>query len=317
MAGKESARRTRRAISAVSGLMAVLALLALYFLETRGAAEPAPTPASGKALQEKAAVYFLDVGQGDSILIRAGDYAMLIDAGVRGAGDAIEADLEALGVDALDAVVATHPHADHIGAMDQILEDYEVGTFYMPVLPDDQTPTTATYERMLDVLLEKQVPVERVTAGMEIPAPADMKFEVLSPRTSDAWNEVNAYSAVLRFTCGEVSFLLTGDAEVPAEALLVEENAPLSAAVLKCGHHGSASASSMPFLRAVNPEIAVISCGADNGYGHPHDETLKNLAALGCTVLRTDTDGTVAVVTDGERYTAHTWSAEEGLSPAA
>ena len=271
MAGKESARRTRRAISAVSGLMAVLALLALYFLETRGAAEPAPTPASGKALQEKAAVYFLDVGQGDSILIRAGDYAMLIDAGVRGAGDAIEADLEALGVDALDAVVATHPHADHIGAMDQILEDYEVGTFYMPVLPDDQTPTTATYERMLDVLLEKQVPVERVTAGMEIPAPADMKFEVLSPRTSDAWNEVNDYSAVLRFTCGEVSFLLTGDAEVPAEALLVEENAPLSAAVLKCGHHGSASASSMPFLRAVNPEIAVISCGADNGYGHPHD----------------------------------------------
>lgn len=317
MAGKESARRTRRAISAVSGLMAVLALLALYFLETRGEAEPAPTPASGKALQEKAAVYFLDVGQGDSILIRAGDYAMLIDAGVRGAGDAIEADLEALGVDALDAVVATHPHADHIGAMDQILEDYEVGTFYMPVLPDDQTPTTATYERMLDVLLEKQVPVERVTAGMEIPAPADMKFEVLSPRTSDAWNEVNDYSAVLRFTCGEVSFLLTGDAEVPAEALLVEENAPLSAAVLKCGHHGSASASSMPFLRAVNPEIAVISCGADNGYGHPHDETLKNLAALGCTVLRTDTDGTVAVVTDGERYTAHTWSAEEGLSPAA
>ncbi|MFQ8637589.1 MAG: ComEC/Rec2 family competence protein [Acutalibacteraceae bacterium] len=317
MAGKESARRTRRAISAVSGLMAVLALLALYFLETRGAAEPAPTLASGKALQEKAAVYFLDVGQGDSILIRAGDYAMLIDAGVRGAGDAIEADLEALGVDALDAVVATHPHADHIGAMDQILEDYEVGTFYMPVLPDDQTPTTATYERMLDVLLEKQVPVERVTADMEIPAPADMKFEVLSPRTSDAWNEVNDYSAVLRFTCGEVSFLLTGDAEVPAEALLVEENAPFSAAVLKCGHHGSASASSMPFLRAVNPEIAVISCGADNGYGHPHDETLKNLAALGCTVLRTDTDGTVAVVTDGERYTAHTWSAEEGLSPAA
>ena len=317
MAGKESARRTRRAISAVSGLMAVFPVLAPFFFGTRGAAEPAPTPASGKALQEKAAVYFLDVGQGDSILIRAGDYAMLIDAGVRGAGDAIEADLEALGVDALDAVVATHPHADHIGAMDQILEDYEVGTFYMPVLPDDQTPTTATYERMLDVLLEKQVPVERVTAGMEIPAPADMKFEVLSPRTSDAWNEVNDYSAVLRFTCGEVSFLLTGDAEVPVEALLIEENAPLSAAVLKCGHHGSATSSSMPFLRAVNPEIAVISCGADNGYGHPHDETLKNLAALGCTVLRTDTDGTVAVVTDGERYTAHTWSAEEGLSPAA
>ena len=104
---------------------------------------------------------------------------------------------------------------------------------------------------------------------------------------------------------------------MPVEALLIEENAPLSAAVLKCGHHGSATSSSMPFLRAVNPEIAVISCGADNGYGHPHDETLKNLAALGCTVLRTDTDGTVAVVTDGERYTAHTWSAEEGLSPAA
>lgn len=317
MAGKKSARRRRGAVSAAGGLMALLALLVFYFLDSDGPAKPAPAPAAGEALQEKAAVYFLDVGQGDSILIRAGDYAMLIDAGLRASGDAIEESLASLGVDALDAVVATHPHADHIGAMDQILEDYSVGTFYMPVLPDDQTPTTATYERMLDVLLEKQVPVERITAGMEIPAPAGMDFAVLSPRAADTFDEVNDYSAVLRFTCGEVSFLLTGDAEEPVEALLLEEDAPLSATVLKCGHHGSASSSSLPFLRAVNPGIAVISCGEDNDYGHPHDETIENLTALGCTVLRTDTDGTIAVVTDGEQYTVHTWSAEAGLSPAA
>ena len=304
-------RRTRHKNPLPHVLLIAFVLLFLVFSSFLRSYFPAPI------LSEDTAVHFLDVGQGDCTLFLSGGEAVLIDAGTADMGQRIVSYLASQGVTELRAVIATHPHADHIGAMDQILEDYEVGTFYMPVLPDDQTPTTATYERMLDVLLEKQVPVERVTAGMEIPAPADMKFEVLSPRTSDAWNEVNDYSAVLRFTCGEVSFLLTGDAEVPAEALLVEENAPLSAAVLKCGHHGSASASSMPFLRAVNPEIAVISCGADNGYGHPHDETLKNLAALGCTVLRTDTDGTVAVVTDGERYTAHTWSAEEGLSPAA
>lgn len=129
------------------------------------------------------AVYFLDVGQGDSILIQIGtDYNMLIDAGTREAGETIESDLQALGVTSLDAVVATHPHADHIGSMKQIIEDYTIGTFYMPLLPDDQTPTTATYENMLDALLDKNVQTEQISTDTKISAPENANFAVLSPK---------------------------------------------------------------------------------------------------------------------------------------
>ena len=111
--------------------------------------------------------------------------------------------------------------------------------------------------------------------------------------------------------------MLTGDAETEVEENILARDADVSSAVLKCGHHGSSTSSSMEFLRAVNPAVAVISCGKDNKYGHPHHETLESLSGLNCKVLRTDTDGTVAVTTDGNTYSVYTWTAENGLSPAA
>ena len=192
--------------------------------------------------------------------------------------------------------------------MTQIIEAYPIGTFYMPVLPDNQTPTTATYENMLDALDAKNVRVERITDETVMAAPEKASFDVLSPRADDVFDDVNDYSAVVRFTYGTVSFLLTGDAEEPVEDNILESGAEISAQVLKCGHHGSSSSTSLPFLNRVNPAVAVISCGADNQYGHPHRETLESLAALGCTVLRTDELGTVAVTTDGKAYAVHAWS---------
>lgn len=312
--------KNKKLLSAVlSALLVLLALVIYYGPELEAVfREPTPPSAPAEAVDCEAAVYFLDVGQGDSALIRIGeDFAMLVDTGIRESGDAIEEDLAALGVTELDAVVATHPHADHIGAMTQIIEAYPIGTFYMPVLPDDQTPTTATYENMLDALDKQNVPVEQITDKTEIAAPENAVFDVLSPRAGDVFDEINDYSAVVRFTYGSVSFMLTGDAEEPVEENILESGAEISAQVLKCGHHGSSSSTSLPFLRKVNPAVAVISCGADNKYGHPHRETLESLNALGCTVLRTDELGTIAVTTDGEAYAVHTWSAENGLQPAA
>lgn len=312
--------KNKKLLSTVLSALLVLLALAIYYGPELEAVfrEPTPPSAPAEAVDCEAAVYFLDVGQGDSALIRIGeDFAMLVDAGIRESGDAIEEDLAALGVTELDAVVATHPHADHIGAMTQIIEAYPIGTFYMPVLPDDQTPTTATYENMLDALDKQNVRVEQITDETEIDAPENAVFDVLSPRAGDAFDEINDYSAVVRFTYGSVSFMLTGDAEEPVEENILESGAEISAQVLKCGHHGSSSSTSLPFLRKVNPAVAVISCGADNKYGHPHRETLESLNALGCTVLRTDELGTIAVTTDGEAYAVHTWSAENGLQPAA
>ena len=152
-AGRRRQPRNKKTLSAViSAVLVLAAVLVYYFPEletyltgvpnTDSSAPAQPTQSTGT--DADCAVYFLDVGQGDSILIQIGtDYNMLIDAGTREAGDTIESDLEALGVTSLDAVVATHPHADHIGSMKQIIEDYTIGTFYMPLLPDDQTPTTA------------------------------------------------------------------------------------------------------------------------------------------------------------------------------
>ncbi|MGN0477928.1 MAG: ComEC/Rec2 family competence protein [Hominenteromicrobium sp.] len=317
---KKNVRKNKKLLSAVVSALLVALALVIYYgpeLETMLSDSPA-APAPAETVGQEAAVYFLDVGQGDSALIRIGeDFDMLIDAGIRESGDAIEADLDALGVTELDVVVATHPHADHIGAMTQIIETYPIGTFYMPVLPDDQTPTTATYENMLDALDARQVRVEQITDETVIEAPENADFDVLSPRAGDVFDEINDYSAVIRFTYGGVSFMLTGDAEAPVEQNLLDSGAELSAQVLKCGHHGSSSSSTTAFLRAVNPGAAVISCGADNKYGHPHRETLESLETLGCAVLRTDELGTVAVTTDGEAYAVYMWSPEKGLQPVA
>ncbi len=275
------------------------------------AADPVPVT------EGNAEVYFFDVGQGDSILIRVDDYTMLIDASVREAGDTIVQNLDELGVTELDAVIATHPHADHIGGMTQIIETYPIETFYMPILPEEDTPTTRTYENMLDALDEQRVTVKQISDETQIAAPDGAVFEVYSPYVGDEWDETNDYSVVFRFSYGDVSFMLTGDAEAPVEERMLETNWDISADILKCGHHGSSSSTTEDFLYAVDPEVAIISCAEVNDYGHPHRETMAALREHGCDIMQTWQDGTVCIVTDGETYTVNTWSVGAGLQPAA
>ena len=284
-------------------------------------AEPTPDITFSEETEEEetaeAEVYFFDVGQGDSILIRVGDYTMLIDASERTAGETIVQNLDALGVESLDAVIATHPHADHIGGMTMVIETFPIETFYMPVLPDKDVPTTKTYENMLDALDEENVTVKQISDETVIPAPKNAKFEVFSPYDGDKWDEMNDYSAVVRFTYGDVSFMLTGDAETPVEERILETGKDISCQILKCGHHGSSSSTSPDFLYAVDPAVAIISCAEENDYGHPHRETMATLKDYNCKIMQTWKDGTVAVITDGEKYTVNSWYADTGLQPAA
>ena len=258
-------------------------------------------------------VHFLDVGQGDSQLIKIFTpntpkkyFTILIDAGEYRHADDVIAYLQNQNIQMLNVVVATHPHADHIGAMSKIIQNFDIGTFYMPVLEDDQTPTTKSYEAMLDALLDRNVHVEDIHAGTYIDTPIGSKIEVLSPKKKERYENINNYSAVMRLTYGENSFLFTGDAEKEVENDILDQYFDIQSQVLACGHHGSSSSTTENFLEAVAPTYAVISSEKGNSYGHPHKETLATLNRSEVEILRTDTLQTIVITSDGKNLTVRT-----------
>ncbi len=255
------------------------------------------TPAVNASLT----AFFMDVGQGDACFIELpGGKTMLIDAGTSKAEESILAFLKNQGCTHLDYVIVTHPHADHIGSMTAVLNQVSVGTLYMP----EVATNTKTYERLLDTILAKNIPVVAAKAGVSISGMDSVTATFLGP--VDDTDDLNNASAVLRLSLGEIDFLLTGDAEEPAESLMLNHGLALDAEVLKVGHHGSSTSSSAVFLTAVKPEVAVISCGAGNSYGHPHGETLDVLSSLGTTVYRTDLCGMVTITTNGQEIQVKT-----------
>lgn len=246
-------------------------------------------------------VCFIDVGNADSILIRQGEVNALIDAGERGDGDDILSYLSAQGVRKLDLVIATHPHADHIGGMADVINAIPIDKFVMSFMPEDETPTTATYLSMLEALDEKSVPVEEAIPGKAYTL-GTAQLTVLAPLFES--NEANNVSVVTRLTFGERSFLFMGDAETEVEKELLLSGRVLSADVIKVGHHGSDTSSSQAFLTRVDPDYAIIPCGKGNSYGHPHDEVLTRLSKMGVTVYRSDVNGHISFTTDGGDYMA-------------
>ncbi len=263
---------------------------------------PEGTPKKeSNAVKKPLTAFFLDVGQGDACYLEFPDgKTMLIDAGTGGAKEDILNFLQKRGCKKLDYVIATHPHADHIGSMTAVLREYPVGTFYMPRAETN----TKTFETMLETLLEKKIPVTAATAGESIDGIENVTAVFTAP-VNDA-EDLNNASAVLRLSYGETDFLFTGDAEEGSESLMVPAGLPLDAEILKVGHHGSDTSSSAKFLAVVQPDIAVISCGEGNSYGHPHEEALTRLTNIGAAIYRTDEQGTVTVTTDGEEIQVST-----------
>ena len=243
-------------------------------------------------------VHMIDVGQGDSILIQTAEEAVLIDSGEAEYGDTVSDYLKSQGVEKLDLVMATHPHSDHMGSMAQIVADWPVEEFMMPIVPESLTPTSRVYENLLDALEEKELSITQPEAGTVYDLGSGARLTILAPVGED-YDNLNDWSIVCRVDFGETSFLFTGDSEKPVERDLLESGALLDADLLKVGHHGSSTSTGKTFLRAVSPDTAFISCGIGNRYGHPNQSTLDTLEEEGVEIWRTDISGSVVAVSDG------------------
>lgn len=271
-------------------------LLSLIFAVAGCGSETAA--AETQTQQEAAAdaaleVHFIDVGQADCALLVADGHYMVIDGGNNDDADAIVSYLKNQGVKTLDAVVGTHPHEDHIGSLDAIINSFDVEAVYMPKIMH----TSQTFEDVLDAIANKGLKIKAPNPGDTISFHG-LPVEFLGPQQE--YGDFNNNSIVLKVTAGERSFLFTGDAEETAEKDILDAGYDLQADVLKVGHHGSSTSTSDAFLQAVSPQYAVISVGTGNKYGHPEKVTLDKLQNIGAKIHRTDMEGTVVCSTDGQ-----------------
>ncbi|MGE5586297.1 MAG: ComEC/Rec2 family competence protein [Bacillota bacterium] len=295
------ARRPRTA-TGMPMAAALVALAAMTLWAAVTGANTAGAGAGGASGGGQLAVHFIDVGQGDSVLILApSGKTMLIDGGPADASERLVAYLKAQKVSRIDVLVATHPHADHIGGLVEVLRTFPVDL----VVDSGKVHTTATYERFLTLIDQKNIRFRLGRAGDGIDLGPGLAARILHP-TEPLPENMNDCSVVVRLEYGKVSFLFTGDAQRDAENAMLKSGAHLRAAVLKVAHHGSGTSSSPWFLKAVKPGVAVILVGAGNSYGHPHRTTLLNLADYTDRVYRTDVDGDVVVTTDGTTFRVDT-----------
>jgi beta-lactamase superfamily II metal-dependent hydrolase len=291
-------RKTKQIMSRVSGiiLLALLSIFINHYLNTPENKVSMDTANRDNLVE----VHFIDVGQGDAILIEAENSAMLIDAGENNKGTIVTDYLETQNIKKLDYVIGTHPHSDHIGGLDTVINSVAVDTVILP----SATHTTDTFEDLLDALEENNLSITMATVGDEYNlGPAT--FTVIGPNSS-TYDDLNNYSVGIKLTFGDNSFLFTGDAGKLSEEEMLENGIDLSADVLKLSHHGSNTGNGEAFLQAVNPTYAMICVGADNDYGHPHVETLEAMLNCGIKVYRTDVQGTVVFTSDGKNISVNT-----------
>jgi competence protein ComEC len=242
-------------------------------------------------------VHYINVAQGDAILIQCDGENMIIDAGANDKAELVNYYLQDQGVEKLDYVIGTHPHADHVGGLDVVIDNYDIGKVIMP----EVTATTETFKDVINSINNKGLKITIPKTGTTYQL-GKASFEILAPNGSD-YSDINNYSIVIKLTYGNTSFLFTGDCEDVSEEEMVASGLDLKADVLKIGHHGSRDSTTDEFLSEVNPDYAVISVGRLNNYGHPHKDVMDKLKDKNIVVYRTDESGTIVALSNGNKIT--------------
>jgi len=269
-------------------LFIIISIYGIYsdqLQETFGMLNP-----SSNEVESELKVYFLDVGQADAILIQNNNENMLIDAGNNEDGKPLVEYFKSLGINTFKYIVATHPHEDHIGGLDNIINEFQIKTIYMP----DAITTTKTFTEVLDAIENKSLTynVPKINETFSL---GEATFKVIYTGTDTS--DLNNTSIILKLEFGNTTFLLTGDATSETEKLILKQD--IKADVLKLGHHGSRYSSSNKFLDRVSPKQAIISVGKDNSYEHPHKEVINSLKKRNIEIYRTDELGSILVTSDG------------------
>ena len=247
-------------------------------------------------------VHFINVGQGDAALIQTGNENILIDGGGKGKGDEVVAYLKKQKVKTLNAVVSTHPDADHIGGLSYVIDHMTVKKVYAPKI----SHTTQAYKNFLTSVKKKNLKISTAKTGVEIYTKAsNISLKFIAPVKSYAKSDLNNWSGVLLLKHGKKSFLFTGDAEEEAESDMLAKGLISKVDVLKVSHHGAKEATTKAFLNKAKPTYAVISVGK-NGYGHPTSPTLSRLKAAKAKVYRTDKSGNIIFTSTGSKITVKT-----------
>lgn len=247
-------------------------------------------------------VHFIDVGQGSSALIQVGNKGILIDGGERDYGDYVSDYINSCGVDTLCLVVASHPHSDHIGGLLDVIDDFQIDKVLMPELTDINTPSTKVYEDLLDSIIERDLTVSVAQVGDKYSFEG-VDLEIFGP--TEQFEDLNDMSIICKANVNGTEFMFLGDAEKPALSASYSElnyKADFSSDVIAMGHHGSSTSVYNSFLNAVDADVAVISCGRDNSYGHPHEEALDYIKENGMTLYRTDYEGDIVFKCTGSGY---------------
>ena len=258
----------------------------------------------------KALIHFIDVGQGDATLIQTPEGKnILIDGGERSYGNELVAYIKAQGVKKLDYVVATHPDADHIGGLIAVLNSISIGEF----VNSGKLHTTDTYEQMMKLILDKNIKYSEPESGDVLIAGEKLETYLKVIYANSNADDINDTSIVIKGGYCGTDVLFMADASTEIEALLLKSSVDLSAEILKAGHHGSNTSTSLAFLQKVKPESVTLSYGADNSYGHPHKEVLTNIKSVGAKAYSTATDGTIIVTIGCDGYQIDAKEFNEGI----
>lgn len=245
----------------------------------------------------KVSVHFIDVGQGDSILIKSPNNVVLIDAGDNDSGNVVAEYLAKQKIKTIDLLIGTHPHADHIGGLDIVINKFDVKKILMPKIKKSLIPTTSSYKDVLKSIKQKDL---KITQPNKYDTFSFDTFSLKVLTDNEEYDDLNDYSIVTKLTCGNFSALFPGDISVLVEDKLLQED--IKSNVLKAAHHGSSTSNSLNFLKAVAPKYCVISLGQKNKYNHPHSAVLSRLLEQKIQIFRTDKDGTIVINSDGNAF---------------